>query len=874
MAQVNADIAANGGLAKTLNSYYAATFGSVANATVASTVAANLGLTGAALTSGSAYIAAQLNAAAGDARGAVISNIVNLFGTLAADATFGAAATAWNTKVATAVSYAGATNVAIGTQVVASAVFTLTAGADLAGVGMSSNAGIAQDFRFTSGDQVVNALSSTTAGGDTLVDGSTTDNDSFNLTATGAMTTLTAINIETANVNFASGTPDAKFTNFSGLKAVNVTGAVAGTVEDPGTATVGLNGYSRVLTVDLDSLAGTAVDGTADVLNLSVSGTQYGTTAATRSGIAVTIQAGTNATDGTLETLNITSTGTTANDFALTKDADTTFTTINLLGGTAQTVRVEHDDVTGISIVGTAATGDANVRVNRESDGTTATNVANFTDVDNLIIADDAAAPAAALVLSSVKSGQRITVADDMATGSAITFQGATRTAPAASLTLVLDNDTVNTDTDIADLDIQNVAALNLQSNGFATTSTDGAAINAIGSLVGDFTTVTITGDTSVSVNLAIDAAGALSDTARTVTVNASGLTGTAFATFTVANDGSTVDTDRLISYNITGSSNADTITATNADAPNSLIGGAGNDTITGGMGVDTIDAGDGSDLVNITVGADIITGGAGNDTFDLDISTVAVAQANTITLDNGTSTSEDTWTAGDTITVTLNGVSETYTVVASDVVGDEATGGAGNEDALVIAGSLANFINGRFGATVTASFSSGVVTVTADTAGTPFTLAAADSDATATATAAATSTVNVADVNTTIRDFAVGDVINTVGLSALGAGYFETALAASELSATGDYGVIVLAHAGFATRDLAENAVAGVIGTDTDDVVIVFLNTTTGKAEAIFDADVGADDTIADSALLLTFDNITTLTGIASTFSADSFVI
>ena len=70
MAQVNNDILANGGLAATLNSYYAATFGSVATATVANTVAANLGLTGAALTSGSAYIAAQLNAAAAGARGA------------------------------------------------------------------------------------------------------------------------------------------------------------------------------------------------------------------------------------------------------------------------------------------------------------------------------------------------------------------------------------------------------------------------------------------------------------------------------------------------------------------------------------------------------------------------------------------------------------------------------------------------------------------------------------------------------------------------------------------------------------------------------------------------------------------------------------
>jgi len=99
MAQVNADITTNGGLLNTLNGYYATAFGSVANATVAASVAANLGLTGDALASGTTYITAQLNAAAAGARGAVISNILDLFAGLTSDATFGAAATAWNTKV-------------------------------------------------------------------------------------------------------------------------------------------------------------------------------------------------------------------------------------------------------------------------------------------------------------------------------------------------------------------------------------------------------------------------------------------------------------------------------------------------------------------------------------------------------------------------------------------------------------------------------------------------------------------------------------------------------------------------------------------------------------------------------------------------------
>ena len=129
LAQVNADILANGGLTATLNGYYSATQGSTANA--AKAVATNLGLTGAALTEGTAYITSQLNAAAPSARGAVISNIVNMFGTYTTDATFGAAATAWNTKLAAAVAYTGSANVAVGTAnaaaVVTGSIFSLTA---------------------------------------------------------------------------------------------------------------------------------------------------------------------------------------------------------------------------------------------------------------------------------------------------------------------------------------------------------------------------------------------------------------------------------------------------------------------------------------------------------------------------------------------------------------------------------------------------------------------------------------------------------------------------------------------------------------------------------------------------------------------------
>jgi hypothetical protein len=131
MAQVNNDILAAGSLSAALNGYYTASFGSMATATVAATVAANLGLTGDALSEGTAYITAQLNAAAPGARGAVIASTLSLFAGLASDATFGAAATAWNTKVAAAAVYTGTTDIVIGwVGVSPGVVFTLTTGSN------------------------------------------------------------------------------------------------------------------------------------------------------------------------------------------------------------------------------------------------------------------------------------------------------------------------------------------------------------------------------------------------------------------------------------------------------------------------------------------------------------------------------------------------------------------------------------------------------------------------------------------------------------------------------------------------------------------------------------------------------------------------
>jgi S-layer protein len=237
MAQVNADITTNGGLLNTLNGYYATAFGSVANATVAASVAANLGLTGDALASGTTYITAQLNAAAAGARGAVISNILDLFAGLTSDATFGAAATAWNAKVEAANAYTGATNTAIGATVGQGAAFALTNGTDII-------TGTVGNDTFTANPSVV---IDTTDGSQAVVDTfQIVDNinggagtDTLNITVANATTdgqpNLTFI--ENVNVKFnaagklnlgaAIGVETITVANSTAAAAVNGVGAVA-----------------------------------------------------------------------------------------------------------------------------------------------------------------------------------------------------------------------------------------------------------------------------------------------------------------------------------------------------------------------------------------------------------------------------------------------------------------------------------------------------------------------------------------------------------------------------------------------------------------------------------------------------------------------
>jgi len=104
--ELMASLASSSDINGLLNSVYMSSVGNAVTSQVAKTLVANLGITGAGVAGAEAYVVAQLNSVAAAGRGKVINDILMSFSSLTGDATYGAAATAWNAKVANAVAYA------------------------------------------------------------------------------------------------------------------------------------------------------------------------------------------------------------------------------------------------------------------------------------------------------------------------------------------------------------------------------------------------------------------------------------------------------------------------------------------------------------------------------------------------------------------------------------------------------------------------------------------------------------------------------------------------------------------------------------------------------------------------------------------------
>ena len=374
--------------------------------------------------------------------------------------------------------------------------------------------------------------------------------------------------------------------------------------------------------------------------------------------------------------------------------------------------------------------------------------------------------------------------------------------------------------------------------------------------MTGDATTITVSGDSSLNLDLNIDAPTTGS---RVVTVDAS--TNTAFVDMVA-------DTNTKGSYSLTGTAGNDILTLNALGG--TLSGGGGTDTLTGGAGSDTIDGGAGVDTFVMGTGTDTLTGGAGNDIFDINANGGVTAVPQVITsadVDGGIITVA----ADDDLVVSVNG--RTY------IMDVKTNGDTGDDLVIDFVADFAASILADSGVTVTTTAvnagAAGSLLFTGATDGTAFTARTHVTDDIAMvrlAVTATTAAISGVTQNAVMSDFAVGDVIDTQGLTAVGTAYYEGVIG-SAVAAT-VYGAIVMTDVGYANFGAMETAVSGRLGTGTEDAMLIFFNTTLGYAEGYFDINTTADNDVVASDNMLDFTGITSLTELAAVMSAASFTL
>jgi hypothetical protein len=334
-AAVNADIASIG-LTSSVNAYYNYSFGSMTTAAVASVILGNLGLSGNA--AAQAYVEGQLNAA-GSAKGAAVLTMLNEFSNMTSDATFGAAATAWNSKIVEAQAYTASNAVDVATSAAtAGQTFTLTTSTDT--------------FNGGAGDDTVSSNHLTWANDDILNGGAGTD-------------TLTLLNTG-ATVSRAP----AILTGFENIQVTSSTGATSSAINLVAATDVAkvvsknsvvADSFTNIQTnaaVEIDGKSGATTDGyvTASFKDTLTTTTTTGNVTL-KGGSAVTALqiGGAGGADGKeFGTLAITSSGSSANSLTLVTQADGGSLSVDAL---AVTIAGSADLTLGTSSAAFAAAG-------------------------------------------------------------------------------------------------------------------------------------------------------------------------------------------------------------------------------------------------------------------------------------------------------------------------------------------------------------------------------------------------------------------------------------------------------------------------------------------------------------------------------------
>jgi len=342
------------GSSNAFNSYYTSSFGSMTNAQVATTMLANLGLAG--NEAAQAYVEGQLNAA-GSAKGAAVLSMLNAFSNLTSDATFGAAATAWNAKVTAAISYTASNTADVTTDFsapVTSQTFTLTTSVDA--------------FSGGAGDDTISGIvgvSGTFGIGDTIVGGAGTDTLNLLVQSGGQSQVVSLSGVENVNARLLEAGPTSALAvdaiDWAGVTTLSFNNSIDETaIRVSGLTTETTISVQREVDVSVDFRALTS--GTDAVsLTLTSAGSGGGTAASLASAGVADIDVDLD-NEGLIDTVNV---ALAAGTNYATLEAGADARTLNITG--AGNLYLSTDDLL-TSINATAAAGNLNITITGASE--------------------------------------------------------------------------------------------------------------------------------------------------------------------------------------------------------------------------------------------------------------------------------------------------------------------------------------------------------------------------------------------------------------------------------------------------------------------------------------------------------------------------
>ncbi|GAB6050853.1 hypothetical protein JCM16106_17020 [Hydrogenophilus islandicus] len=526
-------------------------------------------------------------------------------------------------------------------------IFTLTTGNDYADTTTAflNGGSVTSTFKFTSGNETVNAAGGTFSNGDILVDGSTTDNDVLNATLTGT-TPIPAnlTNIETLKLNLAGNGAGLDFAGITGAKTVEISGTQNGVLSNvaataPEVTLTG--GYDKTLTVAFDTLAGTS-SSNPETLKVNLNG------AGSKAAVQINIEG--TANTGSLEQLTINSAGTAANTLTVgTTDYDGTstgyasaagITKFTVTGDQALTLKVDHATISTKTVEKTG-TGALTLDIDRGAATTQVTSLAQAAGYSNLVLRGTGD-----VNVSGIANGATVTIVDSFTGGSADSLSvKVAATGTNDSLTLVLDHktDATNISFGNAAFAVNDIETVNIVSKGGDSTGHQlGDTASNGGFEANAAKTINISGDTKLTLRLAtatkfetlniegtgkhaIDFVGTSAVTyasGKNVTVNAGTATGD--LTLDLSQVQLDTGTSTIETLSVTTGSGKDTLTFGSTLAGAKLVADAGDGDNT------IVVTGDGSATANIS-GEISITTGAGKDTIVFGDSSTAYGGATTL---------------------------------------------------------------------------------------------------------------------------------------------------------------------------------------------------------------------------------------------------